>query len=98
MAGNAEAENFMFDGEEIPFGTHILFCVDAVDGLQVACEICEDVWAAETPSTSHAMAGATVIVNLSASNETVGKGCLPGGFDKEHQRPPDFRLCVFQCG
>lgn len=73
VAGNAEAENFMFDGEEIPFGTHILFCVDAVDGLQVACEICEDVWAAETPSTSHAMAGATVIVNLSASNETVGK-------------------------
>ena len=73
VAGNAEAENFMFDGEEIPFGTHILFCVDAGDGLQVACEICEDVWAAETPSTSHAMAGATVIVNLSASNETVGK-------------------------
>lgn len=73
VAGNAEAENFMFDGEKIPFGTHILFCVDAVDGLQVACEICEDVWAAETPSTSHAMAGATVIVNLSASNETVGK-------------------------
>ena len=72
-AGNAEAESFLFEGEKIPFGTHILFCVDAVDGLQVACEICEDVWAAETPSTSHAMAGATLIVNLSASNETVGK-------------------------
>ncbi len=39
----------------------------------MAAEICEDVWAPDPPSTRHAMAGATVIVNLSASDETTGK-------------------------
>jgi len=62
-----------FEGEEIPFGTNLLFETQAIKGLTVACEICEDVWAANPPSTRHALAGATVIVNLSASNETVGK-------------------------
>ena len=41
--------------------------------VTIACEICEDLWASESPSTRHAAAGATIIVNLSASNETVGK-------------------------
>ena len=72
-AGRKEAGTILLDGEEIPFGTHILFRCDAIEGLQVGCEICEDIWAPDTPSTAHAVAGATVIVNLSASNETVGK-------------------------
>ena len=42
-------------------------------GLKVGCEICEDIWVADSPANSHAKAGATVIVNLSASDETVGK-------------------------
>lgn len=71
--GKEEVEDFLFDGEAVPFGTHILLSCDAVEGLGVACEICEDIWAPDTPSTAHALAGATVIVNLSASNETVGK-------------------------
>ena len=62
-----------FEGEELPFGREILFSCDGVEGLTVGCEICEDLWAAQTPSTAHCLAGATVIVNLSASNETVGK-------------------------
>ncbi len=62
-----------FEGREIPFGREILFSCDCVEGLVVGCEICEDLWAAQTPSTAHCLAGATVIVNLSASNETVGK-------------------------
>ncbi len=60
-------------GVTVPFGTNILFTSDAISGLGVACEICEDIWAADTPSTAHAAAGATVVVNLSASNEVVGK-------------------------
>lgn len=60
-------------GQRVPFGSHVLICPDCVAGLKIACEICEDVWAPHTPSTDHAMAGATVIVNLSASDETVGK-------------------------
>jgi len=71
--GNREPESFMLRGEAIPFGTNILFECDAVKGLCVACEICEDLWVPCPPSTSHAVAGATVIVNLSASDEIVGK-------------------------
>ena len=71
--GNAVADTVLFDGEAVPFGGNVLFECPDMPGLVVGCEICEDVWAARTPSTSHALAGATVIVNLSASNETVGK-------------------------
>ncbi len=72
-AGESEASMVYIDGEEVPFGTNILFECDGVKGLTVACEICEDLWVPNPPSTAHAMAGATLIVNLSASNETVGK-------------------------
>lgn len=71
--GNAEVSLFNLDGDEIPFGTNLLFTCDSVKGLVVGCEICEDLWVANPPSTMHALMGATVIVNLSASNETVGK-------------------------
>ena len=71
--GNLVPEPFLYEDKEIPFGADILFQVDAVRGLTVGCEICEDIWAPESPATVHALAGATVIVNLSASNETVGK-------------------------
>ncbi len=55
------------------FGTKILFQCENIKKLILGVEICEDLWAICPPSISHAMAGATVIVNLSASNETVGK-------------------------
>ncbi len=71
--GNEAAEYLSVDGRKIPFGINILFNVNAIDGLTVGCEICEDVWTPETPGTAHALAGATVLLNLSASNETVGK-------------------------
>ena len=73
VPGNLEPEPFLYEDKEIPFGADILFCVDAVRGLTVGCEICEDIWAPESPAAAHTLAGATVIVNLSASNETVGK-------------------------
>ena len=57
--------------KEIPFGTNILF--ETENGLSVGCEICEDLWAPVNPGTSHALAGANLIVNLSASNEVIGK-------------------------
>ena len=59
----------LFD-EEVPFGTDLLFrCGEAT----IAIEICEDVWTPIPPSSSAAVAGANVLLNLSASNETVGK-------------------------
>lgn len=71
--GNAEAVSFLFNGEEVFFGTNILLEAEGMEGLIVGCEICEDIWMPEAPGISHARSGATVIVNLSASNETVGK-------------------------
>lgn len=71
--GNKEPQYIQFEGHTIPFGTNILFQCEDIKGLMVGCEICEDLWIANPPSTAHAMEGATVIVNLSASNETVGK-------------------------
>ena len=60
-------------GEEVPFGENILLENDNVPGLVIASEICEDLWVPEPPSIRHALNGATVILNASASNETAGK-------------------------
>ena len=60
-------------GRAVPFGTDLLFaCTDVAD-LVVHVEICEDVWVPIPPSTYGALAGATVLLNLSASNITVAK-------------------------
>lgn len=64
--------DFFYAGQKIPFGKEILIG-DKKHDVFVACEICEDLWIANAPSESHALAGAQIIVNLSASDETVGK-------------------------
>ncbi len=71
--GNAEPVPFSFMGRTVPFGTNILFTCETLHGLTVGCEICEDLWVADAPAVNHALKGATVIANLSASNETIGK-------------------------
>ena len=63
-----------FGGEEVPVGTNLLFSCENVADLCVAAEICEDLWVPNPPSVHHALAGASVICNLSASDEMVGKG------------------------
>ncbi len=60
-------------GEKVPFGSNILFTSAAVPELRLAAELCEDLWTVEPPSNSHALAGATVIANLSASDELISK-------------------------
>ena len=60
-------------GQHVPFGSRLLFDADDVGGLTLAVEICEDLWTPIAPSSWAAMAGATVLANLSASNITVGK-------------------------
>lgn len=82
-------------GEEyaIPFGMNIL--VEAVDrpDFRLACEICEDVWVLDPPSTRHVLAGATVIANTSASDETVGKD----SYRRELIRSTSARLVSVYC-
>ena len=62
-----------FEGKKIPFGPQILFQAEGMEELVVAAEICEDVWSPVPPSIQAALEGATVIVNCSASDETIGK-------------------------
>ena len=61
------------DNEIIPFGTNILYSCKSIPSLVISAEICEDVWVPAPPSISHALAGAALIVNCSASDETTGK-------------------------
>ena len=61
------------DGARVPMGTKLLFSCQNLPELKIAAEICEDLWTPQPPSIRHARNGATVIVNLSASNETTGK-------------------------
>lgn len=63
-------------GERVPFGTDLLFEADAVRDLVVGVEICEDYWVQLPPSSYQVSAGATVCVNLSASNFVIGKADL----------------------
>ncbi|MDY0244335.1 MAG: NAD(+) synthase, partial [Sphaerochaeta sp.] len=60
-------------GQKTYFGTRLLFTCTNLPELVVACEVCEDLWVPRSPSTDHAVAGATVITNCSASDELVGK-------------------------
>ena len=65
--------------EEVPFGADLLFAAGDLPGFVLHVEICEDLWVPIPPSTYGALAGATVLANLSASNITIGKA----GFRRE---------------
>jgi NAD+ synthase (glutamine-hydrolysing) len=73
-------------GEQVPFGSDLVFNAGNIPGFKLHAEICEDVWTPIPPSTYAAMAGATVLLNLSASNITIGKA--------EYRR----NLCASQSG
>ncbi len=68
-----EAQPLTFAGQQTLLGTRLLFACRQMPSLVLGVEICEDLWAPLPPSTGHALAGATLIANLSASDETVGK-------------------------
>lgn len=68
-----DSGTIVIDGVEYPFGSRLLFSCRQLPDLCVAAELCEDLWAPLPPSVGHAIAGATVIVNLSASDETISK-------------------------
>lgn len=71
--GPGEVRCICFEGEKVLFGPRILFEADVMPDLIVSAEICEDVWSPVPPSIQAAREGATVIVNCSASDETIGK-------------------------
>ena len=71
--GPQTVREITFEGKKIPFGPQILFQAEGMEELVVAAEICEDVWSPVPPSIQAALEGATVIINCSASDETIGK-------------------------
>ena len=71
--GPKKARMICLNGREIPFGPQLLFAAEGMEELIVSAEICEDVWSPIPPSIQAAREGATVIVNCSASDETIGK-------------------------
>ena len=64
---------FTLCGQETYFGRDVIFPCDTMPGLTLGVELCEDLWASTPPSVALAEAGATIILNLSASNEVAGK-------------------------
>ncbi|HEV7913968.1 MAG TPA: NAD(+) synthase [Albitalea sp.] len=72
-ADHALSRQLTLLGASVPFGADLLFEADNLPHFRVHAEICEDVWVPIPPSSYAALAGATLLVNLSASNITVGK-------------------------
>jgi NAD+ synthase (glutamine-hydrolysing) len=83
---HAVARDITILGSTVPFGNDIVYDVGAIPDCSIHVEICEDLWVPMPPSTSAALAGATVLMNLSASNITIGKS--------EYRR----MLCASQSG
>jgi NAD+ synthase (glutamine-hydrolysing) len=69
----ALATDVRLAGQTAPFGADLLFAVEGEAGVVLAVEICEDLWAPIPPSSQHAVAGATILLNPSASIDVVGK-------------------------
>lgn len=77
-------EEISLFGYSVPFGRKIIFREKTQKNFTVAAELCEDLWSVAPPSVSHALAGANVIVNLSCSDETVGKAEYRKNLIKSH--------------
>ena len=67
---DASFDKVIFDNYEVPFGNNLLVHFDK---MIIGVELCEDLWVIDSPSNHHCLAGANVILNLSASNDLVGK-------------------------
>jgi NAD+ synthase (glutamine-hydrolysing) len=72
-ADNATCTTATLTGVSVPFGTNLIFDCRNLAGFTLAVEICEDLWMPVPPSSRAALMGATVLCNLSASNEVIGK-------------------------
>ncbi|MEJ2100896.1 MAG: NAD(+) synthase [Desulfobacterales bacterium] len=72
-ARHAVKREVFFLGETVFFGNDLIFDASNIPGFSLFVEICEDIWSPIPPSTHGALAGATILANLSASNITMGK-------------------------
>ena len=73
-----------FEDYDVPFGRDIIIRTPLPSSFALSVELCEDLWVPQSPSVSHALAGATVIANLSASDELIGKDDYRRGLVRMH--------------
>jgi len=73
FAPGPKSGTILIRSKEYPFGTDQIFTCREFPEMRVSVEICEDLWVPAPPSTRHALNGATIIANLSASDETISK-------------------------
>ena len=82
---NMETQFISFAGfENVPFGTDILIQDKNNPSVTIGCELCEDLWVPVPPSSRHVLNGATIIANLSAGNEIIGKADYRRSLVKSH--------------
>ena len=72
-ANDLLSESICYAGQIVPIGNDILFVADGIPDLKIGMEICEDLWTPIPPSSYQSLYGATLILNLSASNELAAK-------------------------
>ncbi len=70
---NIQGVEIRLNGQDVPFGTDLVFAAENLPGFTFGLEICEDFWAPQPPGTLAALAGATILCNLSASPITIGR-------------------------
>ena len=68
-----QGQQITLNGETVPFGTDLIFAAENLPGFVFGMEICEDFWAPQPPGVLAALAGATILLNLSASPITIGR-------------------------
>ena len=84
------------NGEEVPFGVDLIFAAQNLPGFKFGIEICEDFWSPNPPGTLAALAGATILCNLSASPITIGRSGRPASALPLQLLALDLRLCLFR--
>ncbi len=75
FSGDADRNTniIIINGKEVPFGTDLIFAAEDFPLMRIGVEICEDLWSVVPPSSDMALAGANLLLNLSASSEYLGK-------------------------
>ena len=96
-------DRIRYAGQEVPIGSDLLFAAAGIPDLKIGIEICEDLWVPIPPSSYQALYGATVLLNLSASNELSGKAHYRRRMVAQHSssciaevfKNPDFAQSVW---
>ncbi len=93
-----ERQQIQLAGQTLPIGTDLLFVKEDEPEVTVGIELCEDLWAPEPPSGALARAGATILLNPSASNELIGKSAYRGDLVRQQSARCNAAYLYCSCG